>query len=48
MNASATRKALWRRLKAKLRATRDPRIISVADIFDTYPYYGGTPKRRRR
>jgi len=32
------------RLIDELRASADPRVLGNGDKFDTYPYYGGTPK----
>ena len=32
------------RLIYELRASADPRVVGNGDRFDTYPYYGGTPK----
>ena len=42
---SEMKSKLWTRLETGLRNTRDPRIIGGAEKFDTYPYYGGTPRR---
>ena len=35
------------RLIDELRASADPRVLGNGDKFDTYPYYGGTPKYPR-
>ena len=32
------------RLIGELKASADPRVLGNGDRFDTYPYYGGTPK----
>jgi hypothetical protein len=34
------RKKLAAELTAKLRATKDPRVLGRGDVFDKYPYYG--------
>ena len=32
-------------LMAKLKATKDPRVLGKGDAFDRYPYYGSIPRR---
>jgi uncharacterized sulfatase len=36
------RKKLTAELMAELKATQDPRVLGKGDIFDEYPYYGGS------
>ena len=38
------KQSLADRLIDELRASADPRVLGNGDRFDTYPYYGGTPK----
>jgi len=40
-----TRKKLAAQLMANLKATADPRATGGGDEFDTYPYFGGVPRR---
>lgn len=40
----ADKELLWRRLRAELEATRDPRVVGGGEAFDAYPYFGGGPK----
>lgn len=40
----ADKEMLWRRLRAELEATRDPRVVGGGEAFDAYPYFGGGPK----
>ena len=35
-------------LMAELTATGDPRALGEGDVFDNYPYYGGTKRNRQR
>ena len=39
-----TKEKLAAELTAKLKATRDPRILGKGDIFDKFPYYGSGSK----
>jgi len=41
-----TKEKLGARLMAELRATGDPRALGKGDVFDNYPYYGGTRRKR--
>ena len=40
-----TKKRLADFLMARLRATKDPRVLGKGDVFDDYPYYGSLPKK---
>lgn len=40
-NYAKAKKKLATELTAKLKATKDPRVLGKGDIFDKYPYYGG-------
>ena len=40
-----TKKRLADFLMARLRATKDPRVLGKGDAFDDYPYYGSLPKK---
>ena len=33
-------------LMAKLKATKDSRVLGGADAFDKYPYYGAMPEKK--
>jgi N-sulfoglucosamine sulfohydrolase len=35
-------------LMGELAATGDPRVLGEGDVFDNYPYYGGTKRNRQR
>jgi uncharacterized sulfatase len=43
---AAAKSKLAATLMAKLRATKDPRVLGKGDVFDTYPYYGGMGRKK--
>ncbi|MHC4173138.1 MAG: sulfatase family protein [Planctomycetota bacterium] len=43
---AAVKSRLAATLMAKLRATKDPRVLGKGDAFDTYPYYGGMGRKK--
>jgi len=43
---AAVKEKLAADLMAELAATGDPRVLGKGDVFDNYPYYGGTKPKR--
>jgi len=44
---AAIKEKLAADLMGELTATHDPRVLGEGDVFDNYPYYGGTKPKRR-